>query len=157
MNSTRYTALNQYIRDKVTDVNNIQYATSLALAMAIARSLPVTIGEPQTVMQTYDNSFTFSVSQMAGAFNEQVYVNIDTVNEVTRAIWLCRQNAACATFNYIDPRAGGSFADKLFGTQMYFNPQHLAYMNKHAEVLCTISNRIAAVMGEESQGSPVAF
>jgi hypothetical protein len=149
MNNIAYTQFNAYVRQTVKDPQNIIRAVSIALGISLSRKLPVTQGDLDQTLGAFDTQHIFTVRARAGVFNEEMNIDFDVVEQIARGFWRMRQQAVCPCDRIIMPKGTGGMVDKVFGAVLYLTPEYIDYMNKHAEVLITLINRIDALTSQE--------
>lgn len=138
-----------YIRSRVKNASDIRKSSTLALGVAIGKTLAVSNTAMVNAVTYFDETLLGGVTQKVCEFNEGILVDVDEAIETARAIWFIRQfTVSPDTSSFVSPKGEQAFAEKFFGVPVYMKPETSAYLNKHSEVMITIINRITALLSQ---------
>ncbi len=142
-----YLELQNYLRAKVTDPTLIKKITSVALGYALGRAVHLPSSAVDYSTEFYLQGVRPGLVLEAAAFNEQILVDIDLVEQVTRTYWLKRYaNAFPSKLIPLSSVADAHFMSKLSGTTALINPELHSFCEANAELLIVLINRITLVL-----------
>ena len=142
-----YLELQSFLRAKVTDPSLIKKITSVALGYALARAIHLPSSAVDFSAEYYLQSVRPALALEATAFNEQILVDIDLVEQVTRTYWLKRYaNAFPSELIPLSSVKDAHFMSKLSGTTALINPELHTFCEDNAELLIVLINRITMVL-----------
>ncbi len=146
----QYIDLQAFIKEKVQDVVLNKKATSIALGIAIARTIPL----PSTAVQSAEEHYTFQVRAAAefevSCFNENIVVDVDLVLETARLHWLIRYYSAYPDLGSPLMSTGDlCFLTKLSGAGRFVNNETNAFCEANTDLMIVLVNRINRVLAEK--------
>lgn len=142
-----YLELQNYLRAKVTDPSLIKKTASIALGFALGRSVHLPSSAVDFSPNYYLQSVRPALALVATSFNEQILVDIDLVEQVTRTYWLKRYaNAFPSELIPLSSVKDAPFMSKLSGTTALINPALHEFCEANAELLMVLINRITLVL-----------
>ena len=145
-----YFEFQNYLREKVKDFSLIKKMTSVALGYALGRSLPLPSSGVDNVGDYYIASIRPSFMQEANDFNEQILIDLDQVEQVTRIYWLKRYATAYPSrLIPLSSEKDAHFMAKLSGTTALINPELKTFCDENAELLIVLINRITQLINPQ--------
>lgn len=138
-----YTQLQAAIRERVKNISDFKKATSIALGVAVSKLVPIPTGTVDEADYYWKSNSGFEADRYLSNFNENIVVDIDLARDTARGFWLLRCAAAFPLKEAVGiPRGNADFIAKLYGSDMYLNPETLKFLNENSEVMVAITNRI---------------
>ena len=149
MINLKHVELKEYLATKIPDYTLIKKTLSIALGIALARIAPLPTSAVETAQDHYNVHVRTNATRQACEFNEQVIIDVDLVESITRAHWLMRYNAAYPTpiiaLTWIE---GTHFSSKLNGTAGLISKDVHDYCEAQSDLMILTINKILLILAE---------
>lgn len=142
MNRMQYLELKQFADQLVANPSKVKLSISYALSIVLAQTAVLPTSEVEDAQSFYASNVAVSVLQRAAAFNEEIVVDIDLVEQVTRAYWYTRYYSAYPTHPIPILGDDGPALLKLVGASHYLDPKTLEFFGTDIEKTISLINKV---------------
>lgn len=144
----QYVALNSFLREKVADAAVYSRSVSIALGVALGRSVPLPSEAPANASSYFSQNLQVSVERAAAEFNENIVIDFDLAASVARSVWLVRLGLVHPTAMIELPNddTPGDWLVALSGGGFTLSRDVYDFVNANRECVFVMANRIAATM-----------
>ena len=150
-----FSKLSSENRDFITQVNNSgngrHLLTSLAIAKAIADSLPMIGSKQDDIKHTYRLTHEMNTAGIISRINEMMLVDCDVISELVRNLYIWRYRVAFDPVVVICTSAETAIED-FFSTQQFVDRNTLAELKKDPAVAMRFYNNTRRLVAELLQG-----
>ena len=160
MSTLAYQEIRSFARDRVKNAANTKKVLSIALGIALSRSIQLPSSEAIDGYTHYADTVSYAVCEGAARFNENIVVDMDLVESTARAFWLKRYFSAYPM--KVIPLMSedeGHFMNKLSGVGHLVNPNTFVTCQDESPTIIALVNRIRALeptVALESEGPSLA-
>lgn len=148
MFNLKYNELKTYILERVQDQSLVKKMTSIALGIALSRTLQMPSSEATYGDSFFNEFLAVEAAHKAAEFNENFIVDIDLVTQTARSFWLVRYNNTYPPVVLPLPMDNvGHFMSAIAGSLHLINPNTLEFCQEHAKVMTAVINRVREITG----------
>lgn len=146
MNRMEYFQLKQFADEIVGDRSKVKLAISYALSVVLAQTATIPTSEVEDAQAFYAQNVAVTNFQRAVAFNEEIIIDIDLVEQVARAFWLTRYHSAYPVHPLPIRGDEGPALLKLVGASHYLDPKTLEFFGTDIEKTISLVNKVRETM-----------
>lgn len=122
-------------------------AVAMGIGMGLARSLPrFAATSTGDVAANYTQNHEMDVRNYAGAINELTPIDARMVQMYTFKFYQLVQGIGFQAINGFDAATAVSVAHSLLGTEMFFSPEDIVFMEKYKEAVLKIAAATALIV-----------
>ena len=146
MSTLAYQEIRSFARDRVKNAANTKKVVSIALGIALSRSIQLPSSEAIDGYTHYADTVSYAVAEGACKFNENMPIDMDLVESTARAFWLKRYFSAYPM--KVIPLLSedeGHFMNKLSGVGHLVNPDTFVTCQDESSTIIALVNRIRAL------------
>lgn len=150
MTNLKYIPIQDFINTKIKDITVCKKATSIALGIAISRMLPIPSSIVEGVDLHYSTTLKHAANLFINEFNENIVVDIDLVESITRSYWMIRYTCAHPDVDLPMISVGEfGFISKINNVGRYIDLDTYKFCDDNSELFVVLVNRITRVLKDK--------